>query len=178
MAATNKRKKVTIFPIVRAANDAGPEPYTILDRLVGACRDDLAALRIALAYKHGWTVNRDGQLQAGKCYKPNEISRSLIDYDVVILLNYELWPLLDAQQKEELIFHELQHVAVEEDGNGDEKRDEKGRLVIRIRHHDIDEFRAVRARYGEENLGSAAATILARAREPLLAGTEKEAKDA
>jgi hypothetical protein len=173
MAGT-KPKKVTVFPIERAAKDEGPEPYTILDRLIGACCDDLVELRIALAYKHGWTVNRDGQLKAGKCCKPNEVSRSLMDYDVVILINDELWPLLDAQQKEELIFHELQHVVVELDGNGDEKRDEKGRLVIRMRHCDIEEFRAVRARYGEENLGSAAAAILARAREPLLAGTGKD----
>ena len=135
-----KRKKVTVHPIERDAR-GGPECYAILDRLLASVRDDLVMVKIALAWKSGWKPNKDGQLKAGKCCKPNEVSRQLMNYDVVILLNEEVWPHFEPLEKEELIYHELMHVAVViDEASGEAKLDTRGRIVIRLRHHDIEEF--------------------------------------
>ncbi len=162
-----KRKAVKVTPIAREA--AGPEPYAILDRLVEADRDDLVAVKIALAYRKGWKLDQDGHLKAGKCCKPNEVSRQLMDYDIVILLNEEIWPHLTAREKEELVFHELQHIAVVlDETTGEAKLDDRNRIVVRIRHHDIEEFHVVRERYEHDNLGDALGRIWRKLQEPLL----------
>ncbi len=181
---SSKRKKATITPIARTCDGAGvltgPEPYEILDRLVAECRPDLVQVKISLCWKAGWKIDRDGHLKAGKACKPNEVSRALMEFDAVILLNEELWPHLTPRQKEELVFHEMEHLVVEMDEHGEEKRDEKGRICVRCRHHDIEEFHSVRERYGEENLQSAAAAILEIAKAPLFEPKKKKdkAKDA
>jgi hypothetical protein len=167
MGQTAKRKKVNVTPIERT-DDGGPECYAILDRLVAADRTDLVDIRIALAWRSGWTVDKDGHLKSGKCCRPNEVSRSLMEFDIVILLNDALWPLLNAMQREELVFHELMHIVVVLDEQGQPKRDQKERIVLRMRKHDIEEFYCVRQRYGEENLNSVAASIMERAERPLL----------
>ncbi|MCU0918200.1 MAG: hypothetical protein MUC88_27095 [Planctomycetes bacterium] len=173
----SKRKKVTVHPIERMYNDvgqaAGPEPYDVLDALVAEARPDLVQLKIVLCWKSGWTVDQDGQLKVGKCCKPNEVSRALAQFDLVILLNEEIWPQLTSLQKEELLFHELCHAVVVLDKNGDEKRDEAGRPCLRCRRHDIEEFHAVRERYGHDSLVGLAAGIIQAAKEPLLAGQEE-----
>ncbi len=163
-----KRKKVTVTPIVRD-DQGGPECYAILDRLVAADRSDLVMVKIALAFKRGWKPDKDGRLKAGQCCRPNEVSRQLMDYDIVILLNEELWPHFEPIEREELIYHELQHVAVVlDETTGEAKLDERNRIVVRIRHHDIEEFQVVRERYGHDNLGAAARRIWAQLQEPLL----------
>jgi len=164
---TVKRKKVTITPIERT-DEGGPECYEILDRLVANLRPDLVEVQIAMAWKQGWTVDRDGLLKAGKCCKPSEVHRSLMEFDLVILINEELWPVLSPWQKEELVFHELMHAVVVLDDTGEPKRDEKERLVLRIRKHDIEEFHVVRERYGQDNLRSIGADLITQSREPLL----------
>lgn len=162
-----KRKRVKTTRIERT-DDGGPEPYAILDRLVASSRRDLADVKIALAWRREWTVDPDGRLTVGKCCKPREASRPFMEYDIVILLNEELWPLLAPLQKKELLFHEITHIVVVLDRALQPQLDERSRPVLRIRKHDIEEFAIVRERYGPENLGSVAASILARSKEPLL----------
>jgi len=166
-----KRKKITVTPIARGP-DGGPEPYGILDHLIAEVRQDLVGVKIALAWKRGWTIDPDGLLKAGKCCKPAEVHRQLMDFDIVILLNEDLWPLLKPKQREELVLHEMTHVAVVLDKTGEVKRDDRGRTVVRIRKHDIEEFRVVRSRYGQDNLRSVGASVLSKSKEPLLSHRE------
>jgi hypothetical protein len=175
---TAKRKKVTVTPIERT-DEGGSECYAILDKLVGSDRPDLATLKIAMAWKAGWTVDKDGLLKVGKCCKPNEVSRQLMEYDAIILISQELWPHLKPKQKEELVCHEMCHIVVVLNEEGRPKLDDRGRIVIRLRKHDIEEFSAVRRRYGKDNLRAVAAEIMEKIKEPLLADLEmKEDKDA
>jgi hypothetical protein len=168
-----KPKKVKVTPIERDG-EGGPEPYAILDRLIASARDDLVLVRIALAWRSGWAPDKDGQLKAGKCCKPNEVSRQFMDSDLVILLNEDLWPHFTGQEKEELVYHELMHAVLElEETTGEAKLDTRNRPVLRLRHHDIEEFHAVRERYGEENLAAAARRIWQKLQEPRLPPTSE-----
>ncbi len=164
---TTKRKKVTVTPIMR--DNEGPECYAILDRLIEQERPELLGVEIAFAYKKGWKPNKDGHLKAGKCCKPNEVGRQFMDCDIVILLNEDLWPHFTEAEREQLVFHEMEHIAVVlDETTGDAKLDDRDRIVLRLRHHDIEEFRSVRERYGHDSLDQAIERIWAQIVEPLL----------
>jgi len=172
----SKPKKATIefLPREDSAGQAR-EPYAIMERLIATERADLVQARIGIAWRIGWKRDKDGLLKCGQCKKRSELDRTLDAYDFVILLNKEAWPGFTAEQRERLIYHELCHAQIEVDDNGDEKRDEAGRLVIRGRKHDIQDFRDVVERYGwDEDLSDLAQRNIADADRPLLAacGTE------
>lgn len=87
----------------------------------------------------------------GKCIKASDLQRELVAYDFVILLNKEVWesPEFTEEKKRALVDHELCHAAPAEDKDtGEQKTDEKGRPVWRIRKHDIEEFRCIVERHG------------------------------
>jgi hypothetical protein len=170
----SKPKKATIefLPREDSAGQAR-EPYAIMERLIATERADLVQARIGIAWRIGWKRDKDGLLKCGQCKKRSELDRTLDAYDFVILLNKEAWPGFTAEQRERLIYHELCHAQIEVDDNGDEKRDEAGRLVIRGRKHDIQDFRAVVERYGwDVDLSDLAQRNIADADRPLLAACE------
>jgi len=71
-----------------------------------------------------------------------------------ILLNYEWWydTRTLASQKEALVDHELCHfrpVPEEaDDPDSPYRRDENGRVLYYLRHHDMEEFREIIDRHG------------------------------
>lgn len=141
------RKKITVKLINREHAGEVVEVYRIMERLK-ADRNDLFEAKIACAWRYGKKADADGRLWLGQCKKGSDLDRSLHGYDFVILLNYEAWQSLDVKQREALMFHELTHAAVSKDANGEAKTDEEGRVVYRIRKHDLEEFREVANRYG------------------------------
>jgi len=172
---SKKPKQVKVELIARLAGDKVTEPYKILERLVAGERSDLAELNIGLAWRHDWKPDRDGLLKLGKCCKRTDLDRELAEYDFVILLNAEVWPVLTGDLKEWLVFHELEHAQLVIDGETEEpKMDDRGRFVCRVRKHDIEEFTSVIERYGsEKSLLEAVRECIDGAETPLLA--EKKA---
>jgi hypothetical protein len=153
-----KPKTVNVQIIRRGETaDELPEPYRIMDKLIGEYHPHLALAKIALAWNHAWKCDKDSKLVLGKCKKASDLDReisSLIDgepYDFVILLNFPVWSSEDfgPLQKRALIDHELSHAAADmaEDGET-QKTDSKGRLCWRIRKHDIEDFAEIVGRYG------------------------------
>jgi hypothetical protein len=131
--------------------------YALRDRLIATSHPHLAEARVALAWRWGWTPNRDGRLTLGQCRKASGLDRELHQYDIVILLNGEAWADLSGQQREAVLDHELCHAAVDEDEGGEPRRDTRGRVVYRVRGHDLyradlESFAAVCARARQEPL--------------------------
>ena len=126
------------------------ETYPVLDSLLESHRKDLKSesCRIAIAWRYGWKKNKDGQLVLGKCKKISELDKEFQTFDFVIILNHEAWKELDENQRQALMFHELNHIAVSEDQNGNTKKDARNRTMFRIRKHDIEEFGAVIEHFG------------------------------
>jgi len=77
---------------------------------------------------------------AGKCIRSSNELRLFSGKDYVIEMSGELWDLLPADVKELLMLHELMHVAVEVDGDGNE--------VYKMRDHDVQDFSAIIQKHG------------------------------
>jgi hypothetical protein len=137
-----KRKRVTVQFLKRIHAGKITEPYEIMEKIIAECRADLKDVRIGIAWRIGWRADSDGYMQMGKCRKRGDLDRELDDYDFIILLNKEAWPTLERQHKERWMLHELEHAQVCTDSNGEPKKDDRGRLVCRIKKHDSKSFAA------------------------------------
>lgn len=171
-------KKVTVLFVPREGSGGHVrEPYAIMERIIATERSDLVQAKIGIAWRIGWVENRWGQLTLGQCKKRTDLDRSLAAFDFVILLNKEAWSSMSGAERERLIYHELLHATVCFDDEGDEKRDEAGRLVTALRPHDIQEFRQVVERYGDDDLAAIAVGRMHDAERPLLAAERQSAAE-
>jgi len=144
-------KKKVLVRLIERDEDHGPEPYRIMDELIAAHHGHLVDAKIALAWRMEWAEDKDGHLTLGQAKKGSDLDRELHDYDFVILLNHEAWNRagFDEKQRAALVDHELCHCQVAiDDETGEPREDEYGRIVWRIRKHDIEEFKDVVARHG------------------------------
>jgi hypothetical protein len=114
--------------------------------------------------------------------KISDLQHEMVDLDFVILLNKEVWQSLGftEEKKLALVDHELCHAARVEDEFGAQKEDERGRLVWRVRKHDIEEFQDVVKRHGcyKRDLEQFAAVLLKSKQEQILFLDEKKAGSA
>jgi len=160
-----KAKKITRKKInFELITDQKSEPYQVLAAVRREFHAELHKGRIALAWRKGFKPDRDGHLVLGKCVKAPDLQKELVDWDFVILLNKEVWMDQEwpIEKKRALLDHELCHAARVEDEFGAQKEDEKGRLVWRVRKHDIEEFQDVVKRHGcyKRDLENFAAALL------------------
>jgi hypothetical protein len=175
-----KRKAVLVKFIHRKteANGKITEPYRIMEEIIRTRRADLKDVKIGIAWRLGWRPDADGKRTLGQCRKRGDLDRELDSYDFIILLNEDAWPTFNDRQKERLMFHELGHAQLSLDANGQPKRDDRNRLICRIRKHEIQDFRDVVEIYGwEEDLQELAEKGIADAQRPLLAEAEKKAAE-
>lgn len=147
MAKPKKLKKVAVELI--PSGDRSRHPlYKLLDAILKAHHEHLRKAKIALAWNKAWRADVDGRLVLGKCKKATDLDRELAEHDFVILLNQEAWEQLTEPQRLALFDHQLSHCQQVRDEAGRQKEDERGRLVWRIRKHDVEDFRDVIARNG------------------------------
>jgi len=144
--------KAVPYTLIPRDSDVGRPMYERLHMLIDEHHEELSQLnvRIALAWATAWKADVDGRVVLGKCKKASDLDRELAPYDFVILLNREFWqnPRVTDLQRSALMDHELMHAAIAYDEQGDPKHDERGRVVYRIRKHDLEEFCDIPARYG------------------------------
>lgn len=69
---------------------------------------------------------------AGKCSKTSNVTRYLTDTHFVIEFSGDLWDKIDDETKAVLMYHELLHVGVE--------TDKQGEWVYKIVRHNIEDF--------------------------------------
>lgn len=138
------------YVLLDRAQEPHVEFYRHLDHLVDKFHEDLREAKIALAYCTSWKADKDGHTTLGKCKRATDLDRELSPWDFVILLNETFWTAhaVTTEQRLALLDHELCHAAVRRDKDGDWKRDPKGRLLYRLRKHDLEEFRAIVERHG------------------------------
>jgi len=130
---------------------AHPSLYKALARLISAHHRELKNASIALAWSTAWRADVDGRLTLGQCKKASDLDRELVAYDFVILLSKEFWNDLSVTNahRDALLDHELCHATVKLDPVTHEpQEDERGRLVYRLRRHDVEEFAEIAERHG------------------------------
>jgi hypothetical protein len=143
-------KKVN-YELVKRETQQGEGMYRLVDHYVEQYHEDLSDARIGLAWCTSWRPDVDGRLILGQCRKQSDLHREFMEFDFIILLSKDWWgdPNTTAEQREALIDHELCHAAPAlDDRTGEQKVDERGRKVWRMRKHDIEEFSAVVHRHG------------------------------
>jgi hypothetical protein len=145
----SKPKRVN-YELIPRDSVIGDPMYALLDWLVAEHHDELQHARIALAWHLAWKPDVDGRVCLGKCKKASDLDRELAAFDFVILLRRAFWrdERVSDQQRRALLDHELCHAALKYDDAGEPVEDERGRLVYRIRKHDLEEFTCIVARYG------------------------------
>lgn len=169
MAKQEGRKKLNYKLLARADFK---ETYALLDKLIGAHHPELAEAKIDLAWRFGFKEDKDGRLVLGRCKKCSDLDREAHDLDFIIILNHEFWNNAQTSdaQRAALLDHELCHAAVSLDEQGEEKQDEHGRYVYRVRKHDVEEFREIVERHGiwKQDLQQFAESIRQAKKMPLL----------
>ncbi len=143
-----KRKAVKVRLAPRMHAGQVTEPYRVMESIIATDRKDLAGVKIGIAWHTGWRPDADGVRTHGKCVRRSDLDRSLDSYDVMIVLNEQSWQAFDDAQKERLLFHELEHAQIARDKNGGPLEDDKGRVVIRMKRHDVADFACVIERFG------------------------------
>ncbi len=142
-----KHKKVNVELVKR---ENGSVPYALLDQCIEKWHPDLveASVNVAIAWKKSLRADKDGKMVLGKAKKTSDLEREFKEYDAVVFLNSDTWDTLTEAQWLALIDHELCHLTVDKDENGKPKEDENGRPCVRLRRHDLEEFRDVVRRHG------------------------------
>lgn len=175
---TKKRKAVKVQFIDRIHAGKVVECYAIAERIIASERADLKEVNIGFAWNTSWRPDADGYLQIGKCTKRKDLDRELDAYDFIILLNRDAWQSMPKEKKERWIFHELEHAQISLDTSGEPKKDDRGRVVTRIKKHDIEEFRSVVDKYGlSDDMSKLAQAAIADAQRPLLAEIDKKSAE-
>lgn len=146
----SKRPKKVNYTLIPRDSEPGKVMYPMLDELVHAHHSEISGARIALAWHTGWKADADGHTVLGKAKKASDLDRELVAIDFVIMLSATFWQdaVVSDDQRRALLDHELCHCSVKVDDNGDKCVDERGRIVYRMRKHDIEEFSEIVARHG------------------------------
>lgn len=148
MARRQRRPKRVSYELIEKS--VHPEIYTMLADLVETHHDEIRRAKIALAWNLSWKPDVDGRCTLGKCKKTSDLDREFAAFDFVIILRRDFWwnPQVSDTQRRALLDHELCHASVTLDKFGDPKEDERGRVIYRIRKHDLEEFAEIASRYG------------------------------
>ncbi len=174
-----KRKRVPVRLAKRQHVGKTTEPYKLMDEIMAERRLDLkkVGVKIGIAWHSGWRPDADGHLQLGNCSKRQDLERELNNYDFIISLNEKVWPHLNSGQKYRLVWHELCHAELKYDSDGSVLKDDRDRIVCRIRAHDIQEFKELAGAYGtDEDFNATGKAALNDAQRPLFNQAGKEAK--
>jgi hypothetical protein len=131
------------------------EVYNMIGELISQFHSQLADAKIVCCWMYDIKPDKDGNLRLGQCMKAGGVHREIHGYDFIILLNYNVWNNVEytSEQKKAQLDHELTHADVTLDKDGEEKLDEKGRPVWRVRKHDVEDFSEIIKRYGVRKYG-------------------------
>lgn len=149
MGDVSKPKEIPFAPIQKELEGELSTPYWMLESLVQEHHHRLVSANIQLFWRYNWKADRDGRLKIGEARLCSDPDRLLHKKDFVISLNHKSWQMMDESQRMAVIDHELTHCQVDLEQDGETvKVDSVGRIVYRIRGHDVEEFGEVVSRNG------------------------------
>lgn len=117
------------------------------DLVIDECRQGLKSLNICYLFRDEASVSQ-GKTIAGRCVRVDDRQWPLHKYDVLIEIAQDVWEQAGEKFQKALMDHELGHIGLDLDESGQPKRDDSGRIKVRMLHHDVEEFSDVLARHG------------------------------
>ena len=116
-------------------------------------RPGLAIVAICYMFREEAAIS-DDKVVAGMCVRVDDRNYTIHSFDIVIEIARDVWSEATDQFRVALIDHELGHVGVRYDEDGEPIRDANtDRLKTYLRRHDIEEFEDVLERYGAYHKG-------------------------
>jgi len=160
-----KKTPVRLSPIPRKHGGKVTEPWETMVRLI----DEMAAsdphrfghlqkCKIRLYWVKDWKADADGIAVGAQVCKANELDRLLVEDskgeapDIFVKLPREQWQHLDQTERHHRLYHEQCHIPPSLDGNGNQKRDTKDRLLWRLGRHPIAAFPEEISRFGVDRV--------------------------
>lgn len=145
----SKAKEIPYSVVEEIENGKVHEAYELMRELIREQHTHLAAARIQICWRYNWKPDKDGRMKLGEMRLCADPDRLLHERDFVMSLNYKAWQMMMIGQHRAVIDHELTHCQVELEEDGETvKMDTHGRIVYRLRGHDIEEFSEVVLRNG------------------------------
>lgn len=155
-----------------------PEPQALAVRLIARC-DEFAHLvdaRIACLWSEQQPMLRGAPCAAFVGYPRVQgpfsplfawliasLCAPLCDQeepDFLVIFDHALWPALDAERQERLVYHELCHVVAREDEYGVVRTSpDDGRVLLKLVPHDYEFFDQEVRRYGPDVCGLDGAAV-------------------
>lgn len=146
------------------AGEGEHEPREIADRLVAEC-EELVELRLGtpliLFLMRGSPKMKGGRWVLGEVALPRfqgglaPLGLWLLAKacdgaipDFLVILDAHWWHGADSTKRAALIHHELKHIAIATDSEGEKKFDDDGNPVWALVAHDLEEFRDTVRRFG------------------------------
>jgi hypothetical protein len=145
-ASAKGKRKVTITPIT----DDNNEVVRLGTELRKTVHERLDGCRIACAWRFGWKPDADGNTQLYAVKKASDFERLKSSYDFVVIVGHEFWNSSGCTREHKLFILDqaLTHIQAAVDTNGDQKEDENGSPVWRLRKPDVVTFVEVVGRRG------------------------------
>lgn len=155
--------------------------YEILRKARDKWHQDIERAKIALAWWKNVKADKDGRVTIAKVHHTSDLTREVTVYDFIILLNEAIWNDKEWTEKQKLAVmdHELCHIAVVVDKDGQVKVDDRNRYLFRMRKHDIEEFREIVKRHGcyKSDLEAFAKVLQKKMDAPLVSKMDEAAPD-
>lgn len=125
-------------------------PYSFIDWLVANHLPDLVDVRFGVSWHNNMKPDSDGRTELGMSRLVGDPARQQCSLDVNIILNQEWWHhnATTDEMRKAMLHHQLMHVGVRKDDNGDVKTDELNRPRLYNRKHNVEEFREVISAHG------------------------------
>ena len=97
----------------------------------------LKDLEILFCFRSEPDFDDDGELVAAKASKMGTKQRDVFGYAFMIVVAHDLWKEMSKSQRLRLIWHELNHLQVQYDEDGNLMTDAEGRVKIWLQKHDL-----------------------------------------
>lgn len=116
--------------------------------LIASHHPHLKILNIAYVFREEASVS-NGKVIAGQCTKVDPRNWTLHKRDIIIEIAKDVWAEALPTFQAALMDHELSHVGIDMNEDGTPKMDDlTGRVMVRVKPHDIEEFDGVLERHG------------------------------
>ncbi len=118
------------------------------NEIIAKDRPELAVMKIQYMFRPTASVS-NGRIVAGRCIKVDDRNWTIHGFDFLVEIAGDVWQEAAGEFRTAIMDHELGHIGIRKDENGDEVRDEETqRISAYIKLHDIEEFDEVLARHG------------------------------
>jgi hypothetical protein len=157
--------------------DSEPEPWLIFDRVLNAHHAHLSEVRFVLMWRREMKPDADRKITLGASGAVGAADKEYANRDWKIILNQTAWKDFSDIQREAVMAGMLCRCSIVATRDGECRRDEHDRLVLRKRKPDIMEFTEIVKEYGlyTSDLVKFAEACADKRRAPLFADLPEEA---